>query len=104
MNIKALVLSVVLTFSLPFTAVLAEQQPDSPPENPKYDGIEIVVNVNQASAQEIADLLKGIGLTKAQAIVDYRDQQGPFKRIEDLAKVSGVGEATVAKNVGRIEL
>ncbi|EGU45528.1 hypothetical protein VII00023_06767 [Vibrio ichthyoenteri ATCC 700023] len=104
MNIKALFLSVVLAFSLPFNAVLAEQKSAKQDENPKYEGIEIVVNVNQASAQEIADLLKGIGLSKAQAIVDYRDQQGLFERIEDLAKVRGIGEATVAKNVGRIEL
>lgn len=100
MNLKAFFLSAVLCFLLPIHTVSAEQQTD----NPKYEGIDIVVNVNQASAQEIADLLKGIGLTKAQAIVDYRAQQGPFKKIEDIAKVNGIGEATIAKNVSRIEL
>ena len=100
MNIKALFLSAVFSLCVPVSGAFAEQKT----ENLKYDGIEITVNVNQAPAQEIADLLKGIGLTKAQAIIDYRDQQGPFKKIEDLAKVSGIGEATIAKNVARIEL
>ncbi|HAS63138.1 MAG TPA: hypothetical protein DCS35_11565 [Vibrio sp.] len=99
MKIKALFLIVIFALSAPF-AYAAEKAV----EDPKYDGIEIVVNINQASAQEIADLLKGIGLKKAQAIVEYRNQQGPFEQIEDLAKVNGIGEATVAKNVARIQL
>ncbi|MFA0412532.1 ComEA family DNA-binding protein [Vibrio renipiscarius] len=100
MNIKALFLSIVLTLCLPISAAFAEETMG----DPKYDGIEIVVNVNQASAQEIADLLKGIGLKKAEAIVQYREAQGPFKHIDDLAKVKGIGEATVAKNATRIQL
>ena len=99
MKIKALFLTLLLAFATPFTFAA-----DKAVEDPKYDGIDIVVNVNQASAQEIADLLKGIGLKKAQSIVEYRDQQGPFKQVEDLAKVNGIGEATVAKNIARIEL
>ncbi|WP_260258909.1 ComEA family DNA-binding protein [Vibrio intestinalis] len=99
MTMKALLLSALLAIFAPLSAYADEQ-----PVDPKYDGIEIVVNVNQASAQELADLLKGIGLKKAQAIVDYRDANGPFKKPEELAKVKGIGEATVAKNIARIEL
>jgi len=99
MTMKALLLSALLAIFAPLFAYADEQ-----PVDPKYDGIEIVVNVNQASAQELADLLKGIGLKKAQAIVDYREANGPFKKPEELAKVKGIGEATVAKNIARIEL
>lgn len=99
MKIKALFLTVIFALATPFSYAAEKVV-----EDPKYDGIEIVVNVNQASAQEIADLLKGIGLKKAQAIVEYRNQQGPFEKIEDLAKVNGIGERTVAKNVARIQL
>lgn len=50
------------------------------------------VNINQASAEEMANNLDGIGLVLARRIVDYRTAQGPFKKIEDLQEVSGIGE------------
>ena len=56
------------------------------------------VNINSASAEAIAQGVKGIGLKKAQAIVAYRKQHGPFKRIEDLAQVKGIGKKTVDAN------
>ncbi|WP_417903426.1 ComEA family DNA-binding protein [Candidatus Sodalis pierantonius] len=43
------------------------------------------------------DGLKGIGPKKGQAIIDYREQHGPFERIEDLEKVKGIGPATMAR-------
>ncbi len=70
----------------------------------KYEGIEITVNVNSASAEEIATMLKGIGEKKAQDIVDYRSEHGPFKSVNDLSNVKGIGAATLKKNEGRIIL
>ena len=70
----------------------------------KYEGIEIKVNVNQASAQELADLLKGIGLKKAQAIVEYREAHGRFESADALVAVKGIGPSIVEKNRARIEL
>ncbi|CAH1529482.1 MULTISPECIES: ComEA family DNA-binding protein [Vibrio] len=70
----------------------------------KYEGIEITVNVNTASAEEIATLLNGIGEKKAEQIVEYREEHGPFKTAADLSKVKGIGEATVKKNQERILL
>lgn len=72
--------------------------------NPKYEGIEITVNINEASAEELAALLSGVGLKKAQAIVAYRQQNGAFGSPSDLAQVKGIGEATVEKNLSRIKL
>jgi len=49
------------------------------------------VNINQASASDFENL-PGIGPVLAQKIVDYRDQHGPFRTIQDLMKVSGIGD------------
>jgi competence protein ComEA len=46
----------------------------------------------------MADLLKGVGLKKAQAIVDYRTEYGAFSAPEDLLNVSGIGPSTLEKN------
>lgn len=70
----------------------------------KYEGIEITVNINTASAEEIATMLKGIGEKKAQSIVDYRTEHGLFKTAADLTNVKGIGEATIKKNEDRILL
>jgi competence protein ComEA len=56
------------------------------------------VNVNTADAKTIAESLSGIGLKKAQAIIDYRAKNGDFKSIDDLSHVSGIGTKTIEKN------
>ena len=52
------------------------------------------VNGNKASAQEIAESLKGVGLSKAEAIVNYRNENGPFKHMDELVNVKGIGIRT----------
>lgn len=52
------------------------------------------ININTASPEQL-DSLKGIGPTKAQAIVDYRRQHGAFKSIDELQNVPGIGPATL---------
>jgi competence protein ComEA len=61
-----------------------------------------VINVNTAPAAQLAELLQGVGMVKAEAIVRYRDQNGPFASLDELTQVSGIGEATVASNRDRI--
>lgn len=56
------------------------------------------VNINTADAAAIADGLNGIGETKARAIVEYREKNGPFKSADELVNVKGVGLKTVDKN------
>ena len=56
------------------------------------------VNVNSASAEEIAEALKGVGLSKAEAIVDYRNNNGEFKHVDELVNVKGIGIRTVDIN------
>lgn len=49
------------------------------------------VNINSATAAEL-ESVKGIGNSKAKAIVDYRDKNGPFKTVDDLKNVKGIGD------------
>lgn len=62
------------------------------------------VNINTASLEEL-DALPGIGPTKAQAIIDYRNEHGPFNSIEDIQKVKGIkaGEFSKIKDSIRVE-
>lgn len=60
------------------------------------------VNVNTADAAAIAAALNGVGASKAEAIVAYRQEHGPFKSAEQLAQVKGIGLKTVEKNIDRI--
>jgi competence protein ComEA len=57
------------------------------------------VNINTADAKTISDALSGIGPKKAEVIVKYREKEGKFISAEDLAKVPGIGEKTVQKNI-----
>lgn len=56
------------------------------------------VDINSADANTLAAELKGIGASRAEAIVAYRESNGPFRQVEDLLKVKGVGEKTLEMN------
>ncbi|TQQ48989.1 ComEA family DNA-binding protein [Vibrio cholerae] len=103
MQIKTKVVTLLLSLCLPTLPLLANAEETAPAAQVE-DGIVITVNINTASAEELATLLKGIGLKKAQAIVDYREANGPFSNIDDLTNVKGIGEATVRNNATRILL
>ena len=59
------------------------------------------ININTALADELIDL-KGIGVKKAKAIIEFRENNGPFKQPEDLIKVPGIGPKTFEVNKNRI--
>jgi competence protein ComEA len=56
------------------------------------------VNINTADAETLSRELKGIGMKRAQAIVDYRKSHGPFKSADELALVKGIGPSAIEKN------
>jgi competence protein ComEA len=62
------------------------------------------VNVNTADAATLARELDGIGPVKAQAIVEYRQKNGPYRSAEDLLKVQGIGQRVLEQNRGNIRL
>ncbi len=54
------------------------------------------VNINTATAEELMEL-EGIGETLAERIIEYRETQGGFEYLEDLAEIKGISSATVEK-------
>jgi competence protein ComEA len=56
------------------------------------------VDVNTADARTLARELDGVGMAKAEAIVSYREKNGPFKSADDLAKVKGLGKKLIEQN------
>ena len=60
------------------------------------------VNINTADAATLAATLNGVGPAKAEAIVAYRTENGPFRSADQLAEVRGIGLATVEKNRDKI--
>ena len=62
------------------------------------------VNVNKADAETIARELHGVGPAKAQAIISYREENGPFGSVEDLLNVEGIGPKVLEDNRNNILL
>ena len=62
------------------------------------------VNINTADAAELDRVLVNVGPSKAQAIIEYRQANGPFKSVEELALVKGIGLNTVERNRELIEV
>ena len=81
---KGFIALFALAISLAFSSVHAEE-PNGP------------VNINTASAEELSEL-KGVGKTKAVAIVAHRNEHGEFSKVEDLTQVKGIGESILKSN------
>lgn len=111
MKIRSFVLTCAAAAVLAFNVMAADPaSPSAPAESagsPKTAQAQTFiekVNINKASASELAAALNGVGQKKAEAIVQFREQNGPFKSPQDLTQVQGIGEATLAKNQDRISI
>lgn len=99
MNYKTLTATLLLS-CLPLLSqpLLAADKPAAKPATTVTTAKESgKVNLNTASINELT-ALKGIGEKKAQAIVDFREKQGKFTTVEQMADVSGIGPATLEAN------
>ncbi|HEY7289055.1 MAG TPA: helix-hairpin-helix domain-containing protein [Vicinamibacterales bacterium] len=89
-----------------FTAgqpVLAAQDAKAPARSTKAASTTQVVNINSASAAEF-EALPGIGPKLAARIIEYRQKNGPFKKVEDLMNVRGLGEKNFLKLKAQLTL
>ena len=80
--------------SQPFMAHAAQTK--SSPRSAAKPAVTSIVNINTASAAEL-EALPGIGAKTAARIIDHRQKNGPFKKIEELMNVRGVGEKAFLK-------
>ena len=60
------------------------------------------LDINTATTEQLDQILVGVGKTKAEAIIEDRDKNGKFKSVDDLARVKGIGPATIEKNRDKI--
>ncbi len=93
---RASVLVLLLVIS---QAWLGAQQKAQPAKN--TGAAPAVVNLNTATAEQL-DSLPGIGAKVAARIIEYRQKNGPFKKIEDLMNVRGIGEKNFLRIKDRI--
>lgn len=96
-RLSSLLFVVLASLSL---AAFAAETPKT--ESAKPAAVEMaqaaVINLNTADAATLQRELAGIGATKAQAIVAYREEHGNFASVDELLEVKGIGEATLEKN------
>ena len=96
--IKQFIISALLAIALALGLSPAfGAEPDSPPAA-------TTVNINDADAETLAAVLVGVGESRAEDIVRYREQFGPFTTVEQLAEVKGIGTSTLDKNRAAIKL
>jgi competence protein ComEA len=88
--------TVVLTALLAMLPSIAAAQAKPAPAAGKPAAATTIVNINTASASDFEGL-PGIGAKTAARIVEYRQKNGPFKKLEDLMNVRGVGEKSFLK-------
>lgn len=98
-TIKYLLVSILasMLFSLP---VLAESKESSSNVQATQQAV-AQVDINSASEEELSQLIQ-VGPKKAQEIIRYREANGPFKNVDDLAQVKGIGKSTIEKNRTRL--
>ena len=89
---RALLATVVALFVLAAGDVVSAQKSGGKPSA----AAPTVVNLNTATATQIATL-PGVGEKAAQRIIEYRDKNGGFKKIEELMNVKGIGEKSFLK-------
>ena len=104
----AVLSATLILLSLPNASVMADQTQAGVAANPapstttsKAKDSTAVVNINTADAPTL-ETLKDIGPKRSAAIIAYRQQNGPFKSVQDLTKVKGVPQTVIADNPNRL--
>jgi len=92
---------IAVFFTMNFLTLAQAQSPKAPAPAKEAGGAK--VNVNQATVEQLMTI-SGIGPVMAKRIVDFRDKNGPFKKVEDLLAVQGIGEKNLERFKNQIAL
>ena len=99
--LAALIYPSLLAFSLNASAAA---EATAVPGKTAHQVVIAQVNLNTADVATLESELVGIGQSKAQAIVDHRDANGPFASVDELLEVKGIGPATLEKNRDKLSV
>ncbi len=99
-------LILLYSFSFPAATFAAEEgKAKSQPSSAQVASAELkTVNINTATAEELAAALNGVGLKRAQEIVSYREKVGRFNVAEQLTDIKGIGSKLLERNRARVVL
>lgn len=99
MKARNLILSFIALFALGWTGTLYAA-------GPAHEKVAMAtpstVNINEADAKTLSSVLSGVGLSRAKAIVLYRQKNGKFYSASELTSVKGIGPGTLTRNKGKI--
>ena len=91
--LRSFLTTLLVVLAIGVASVPAQDKPSTPSKNAAAVA---VVNLNTATATQIATL-PGIGAKAAERIIEYREKNGGFKKIEELMNVKGIGEKSFLK-------
>ena len=100
-SVRLVAIIVAVFFAVNFLALAQTPAPKAQSAAKEVGGAK--VNVNQASAEQLMTI-RGIGPVMAKRIIDFRDKNGPFKKVEDLLAVQGIGEKNLERFKAQIVL
>ncbi len=102
-NISAITLGIVLLVTPSLSFAKEASASGSSQEQTTLAKKHQVINLNKSTFEQLVSL-KGVGHTKAQAIIVYRQQAGGFKSVDELTMVNGIGEKIVDDNRARLSI
>lgn len=100
---KAMLFAVVLLLSVPSLFAQTPLKNTLPHTPPPTTEVAQKINMNKATAAELAGSFMGIGQKRAEAIVKYREAHGGFKAIDELANVRGMGKSFVTAHLAALK-
>lgn len=93
-----LLLPLFASLSLSLSAAPASPAPEPMPMVSEMRAQQSLLNLNTADAATLQQALNGIGKAKAEAIIAYREANGPFTSVDELLEIKGIGNALLERN------
>ena len=93
----------LLSLTLITSPCINAAQPNQSAQKASHMAVHDKINLNKASVKDLTNSFRGIGEKRAAAIVAYREENGGFKKITELASVKGIGKNFVEKYLSQLQ-